>query len=59
MTSRIQNELKAYKLIKQAFAVGWNSDALVIDYAVALMGSEHRDTVERVYDRDWKVKGAN
>jgi hypothetical protein len=59
MTSRAEKERTARNLIRQAFANGWATDALAIDYAVAAMGQDARPLVVRVYEKEFKIMGAN
>lgn len=53
-----QQEQTARNLIRQAYAVGWTSDDLAIDYAVEAMGEEARPLVGRVLARDFKISGS-
>jgi len=57
--SRLQLETTALRLLRQAFAVGWTSDDLAIDYAAQAMGEEHRALIGRVYARDFKLTTPN
>lgn len=51
----------ARKAIREAYALGWSTDALVLDYATERLGGgiETRALVERVFDRDFAVKVPN
>lgn len=57
--SRSQLEQTARMMIRQAYAMGWNTDDLVIDYAVAAMGAEYRPLIGRVFARDFKIYPPN
>jgi hypothetical protein len=53
--SLAQREQTARALIRQAYAIGWTSDDLVIDYAAANMGEDERPLIGRVFARDFKL----
>lgn len=55
--SRAQLERQARNLIRQAYAQGWRSDDLVVDFAVEAMGAEHRALIVRVHARYFKEYG--
>lgn len=57
--SRLQLETTALRLLRQAYAVGWASDDLAIDYAVQAMGEEHRALIGRVHAREFKITAPN
>ena len=59
MTSRAEKERTALNMIRQAFANGWKTDALAIDYAVAAMGQDDHKLIERIYENEFKIMGAN
>jgi hypothetical protein len=52
--SRAQLERQARNLIRQAYAQGWRSDDLVLDYVSGAMGEEHRALIVRVHAREFK-----
>ena len=56
--SLAQQERTARNLLRQAYALGWRSDDLVIDYAVGAMGEEARPLIGRVFAREFKIAGA-
>lgn len=56
--SRVQLERTALNLLRQAMALGWHSDDLMIDYATEAMGEDHRALVRRVHAREFKVYDA-
>lgn len=49
-------EASALRLIRNAFAQGLD-DAACVDFATAALGEEHRATVQRVFDRHFKIMG--
>lgn len=51
----------ARKAIREAYAAGWATDALVQDYATERMGGsdEARAVVERVFQAEFQIMGAN
>lgn len=55
--SLAQLEQTARNLIRQAYAHGWRSDALVEDYAAQAMGEEHRRLICRIHANEFKVFG--
>jgi predicted transglutaminase-like cysteine proteinase len=52
--SRTQLERTALNLLRQAMALGWSSDALMIDFAVQAMGEDHRALIDRVHAREFR-----
>lgn len=48
-------EAQIINLIRDAYALGWTEDQLVIDYAVQAVGEEHRARVESVFAARFKV----
>jgi hypothetical protein len=57
--SRDQLEQTAHNLLRQAYAEGWNTDDLAIDYATAAMGEEYRPLIGRVHAREFKTFNPN
>lgn len=55
--SRAQLERQARNLIRQAYAQGWRSDDLIVDYATEAMGAEYKALIVRVHARDFKEFG--
>lgn len=55
--SRAQLERQARNLIRQAYAQGWRSDDLVVDYVTEAMGAEYKALIVRVHARDFKEFG--
>ena len=53
--SLAQKEQTARNFLRQAYAAGWNTDDLVIDYAAAAMGEEYRPLIGRVHAREFKT----
>jgi hypothetical protein len=51
--SLAQLERTALNLLRQAFALGWHTPDLMMDYAADAMGSEHRALIGRVYAREF------
>lgn len=51
--SRTQLERTALNLLRQAFAQGWSTDDLMIDFATEAMGEEHRGLIGRVHAREF------
>lgn len=51
-------EKSAYRLLANAFAQGWTSEAMMVDFAAAALGEENRALVQRVWDRHFKIMGA-
>ncbi len=52
--SRAQLERQARNLIRQAYAQGWRSDDLVVDYVTEAMGAEYKALIVRVHARDFR-----
>jgi hypothetical protein len=52
-----QQEQSARQLLRNAFAIGWTSDDLAIDFAAAAMGEEYRPLIGRVLAREFKIAG--
>jgi hypothetical protein len=52
--SRGQIERQVCNLIRQAYAQGWRSDDLIVDYVAEAMGQEYRALIVRVHARDFK-----
>lgn len=48
--SLAQKEASALTLLRNAFAQGWTSEAMMVDFATA--------AVQRVWDRHFKIMGA-
>lgn len=57
--SRAQKEQTALNLLRQAYAAGWNTDDLCIDYATEHMGEEYRPLIGRVHAREFKTFNPN
>lgn len=57
--SRAQLEQTAHSLLRQAYAIGWNTDELAIDYAAEQMGEEYRTLIGRVHAREFNTYTAN
>jgi hypothetical protein len=57
--SLAQQEQTALNLLRQAYAAGWNTDDLCIDYATERMGEEYRPLIGRVHARYFKITTAN
>jgi hypothetical protein len=57
--SLAQLEQTALSLLRQAYAAGWQTDDLAIDFAVMAMGEEHRPLVGRVHAREFKINPPN
>ena len=55
--SLAQLERTALNLLRQAFALGWETDDLMIDFAVDAMGEEYRPLIGRVHARAFKIHG--
>lgn len=53
--SRAQLEQTALSLLRQAYAAGWATDNLQIDFAVAAMGEDMRPLIGRVFERHFKL----
>lgn len=53
-----QQEATARALIRQAYALGWTTDDLAIDYAATHMGEDARPLIGRVFARDFKVQSS-
>lgn len=56
--SLAQKEASALTLLRNAFAQGWSSEAMMVDFATAALGEENRALVQRVWDRHFKIMGA-
>lgn len=54
-----QLESTARNLLRQAYAIGWNTDDLAIDYAASMMGSDYRALIGRVHAREFKIYPPN
>lgn len=57
--SLAQQEQTALNLLRQAYAAGWKTDDLAIDYATAQMGEAMRPLVGRVHARHFKITDPN
>lgn len=57
--SRDQLEQTALNLLRVAFAQGWRTDDLLIDYTAEAMGEEHRALIGRVHARHFKIYAPN
>lgn len=55
--SRAKLEQTARLMIRAAYAQGWRSDDLVVDYVTEAMGAEHKALIVRVHARDFKEFG--
>ncbi len=53
--SLTQLESTARNLLRQAFAQGWQTDDLMIDYTTENMGEEYRALIGRVHAREFKI----
>lgn len=56
--SLAQKEASALTLLRNAFAQGLTSEAMMVDFAAAALGEENRALVQRVWDRHFKIMGA-
>ncbi len=45
--------------VLMAYAIGWNTDELAIDYAAEQMGEEYRTLIGRVHAREFNTYTAN
>lgn len=50
-----QKEASALTLLRNAFAQGWSSEAMMVDFATAALGEENRALVQRVWDRHFRT----
>lgn len=57
--SLAQSERTALNLLRQAYAAGWITDDLAIDYAAECMGEEYRPLIGRVHAREFKTFNPN
>jgi hypothetical protein len=57
--SIVQLEQTALNLLRVAFAQGWQTDDLMIDYAAEAMGEGHRALIGRVHARHFKIYAPN
>lgn len=55
--SRAQLEREIRNRIREAYAQGWRTDDLAIDYAVEAVGEEYRALVGRIHAREFREFG--
>lgn len=53
--SLAQKEASALTLMRNAFAQGWTSEAMMVDFAAAALGEENRALVQRVWDKHFRT----
>ena len=53
--SLAQKEASALTLLRNAFAQGWTSEAMMVDFATAALGEEHRPLVQKVWDKHFRT----
>lgn len=53
--SLAQKEASALTLLRNALSQGWSSETLMVDFATAALGEEHRPLVQKVWDKHFRT----